>query len=224
MIAKYNSFNYWQKVIEKNRTYKGRIFLGEPITNKTVYFHSIVFNRKTGIESVWAPIPNLKMLLGYIQYCFLPMAYERWIEGKGGKITDGSVKTVEDVIQVAMKDSDKFRDEIIEMKRQGQRLQNCWQLGSVNLAKELNRFARDFNKSWRGNSERFLYLKVLFNSDELFDFITYSNSVTGSEETLVDKIGVTESELRDICKNAGTDLSKGEKLKKILAVNLVDIL
>ena len=86
MISKYNSADYWSKIIEKNKTYKGKIFLEEPITEKTVYIHTIVFNKESGLENVWAPIPNLKMLLGYIQYCFLPVAYQKWFDGREGKI------------------------------------------------------------------------------------------------------------------------------------------
>lgn len=224
MIAKYNSFNYWQKIIEKNKTYRGRIFLGEPITNKTVYFHSIVFNRKTGIESTWAPIPSLKMLLGYMEYCFLPMAYERWIEGKDGYFTDKSVKTVEEVIKIACREKDKYRNEILEMKRQIEAIKQCWEINRENLPRELNKFTREFNKTWIGNNESFLYVKIFCNSDELYKYITYTNNIVQSDKSLFDSIGVHEKELEDICKNAGKDASKGELLKKILSVNLVDML
>lgn len=222
MISKYSSQTFWTKLIEKNRTFKAKIFLNEPITDKTVYVHSIIFNRKKGIENVWAPIPDIKMLIGYLRYCFLPEAYRAWYEGVEGEPLGQGIMTLEDIVKKMSKNKAKYKYELENIKIQQEKMNKLWDFNASKKPRELNRFCREFNKTWTGDSNKFLFLKVFCTVDDLKDFILYTESVL-SYDNMEHMIGYTEEELEQICEDAQHDVEKGEILKKVLIEGLSDV-
>lgn len=222
MISKFNSADYWSKIIEKNKTYKGKIFLDEPITEKTVYIHTIVFNKKSGLENVWAPIPNMKMLLGYIQYCFLPVAYQKWFDGREGNVSKTPIREVSEIVKEMSRKKSEYKEELKNIKRDIDEMKKLWDLPIEKLPRALKHFCREFNKTWIGDSNEFIYIKILVTPSELLDFINYTQSMVSSD-TMEEMIGISEDELQDICENAASDKDKGDMLKKVLTVDLVEM-
>ncbi|SHJ74409.1 hypothetical protein SAMN02745163_02487 [Clostridium cavendishii DSM 21758] len=223
MHSIYNSLNYWEKKFRANKTIKAKIFNDEELTHKTVYLHYVVFNRKSGIESVWMPLPNVTSLLGFIQYCFLPEAFYKWFEGKDSvvkKIPDLSVDTI---VSLAASSGKVDKDEIQQMKKQVAEIKAMWKLPSKDLMRKIKVFAKEFNRKWIGNNSEFLYLNVYKNSEELGNFVVNTNIQTDFSKSFEEKIGLSESEWLDLCKNPLKDKSTQEKFKNILYKHLSDV-
>ena len=90
------------------------------------------------------------------------------------------------------------------------------------LPRSLKHFCREFNKTWIGDSNEFIYIKILVTPSELLDFINYTQSMVSSD-TMEEMIGISQDELQDICENAANDPDKADKLKKVLSVDLVEM-
>ena len=53
MRENYNSFNYWERIINENKTVRGHMFMEKPPTENSIYFHTLVFSKKNGLNNVW---------------------------------------------------------------------------------------------------------------------------------------------------------------------------
>ena len=82
MRHSYDSFDYWEELINENKTIRGHMFMDKLPNEKSIYIHSLVFCKNNGLNNTWSYFPNEKMLLGYIQYSFLQEAFYKWIYGK----------------------------------------------------------------------------------------------------------------------------------------------
>ncbi|GIM28544.1 hypothetical protein CPJCM30710_12100 [Clostridium polyendosporum] len=223
MIMTYNSFDYWNKIVNLNKTLKSRIFESEPITDKTVYLHYVIFNKRSGVESVWTPIPNARMLLGYIQYCFMPEAFYKWIEGRDKVVTIIPHMTVDEIILRAKKCGKLTKKEVSDVEKQISLIKNMWDFPSNKLMTELKKFGREFNKTWYGDSAGFLYINVFGNAVELGEFIANTNRQTSFDTTFEEKIGMSEEEWLKLCSEINKDKEKAEKFKRILIRELSEI-
>lgn len=223
MINNYDSIDFWEGVVNVNKTHKSRMFEGEAITEKTVYLHYVIFNRKSGIESIWIPIPSAKMLLGYIQYCFLPEAFYKWIEGGDKVISVIPTKTVEAIILDAEKNNNVSREEINNMKKQLAFVKKLWNVSNAKLITELKSFIKTFNKAWLGDSTKFIYINVFSNASELGEFVVRTNTQTDFSKTFEDKIGLSEEEWMKLCKQVCKDKKAAERFKIILTRELTEV-
>lgn len=220
----YNSIEYWEKVFRNNNTIKSKIFIDEEITEKTVYLHYVIFNRKSGIESVWLPMPSVTMLVGFIQYCFLPEAFYKWSEGKSSVATKIPSLSVDNIVALGAANGKLDKREIQDMRKQIAHIRNMWRLPSHDLIGKLKSFSREFNRVWIGDSTEFLYLNVFKNAEELGSFILNTNIQTDFEKRFEEKIGLTEQQWINLCKNASKDQEAQIKFKEILSKHLSEVI
>lgn len=224
MRSIYNSVEYWEESVRKNKTVKTKMFIDEEITEKTVYMHSIIFTRKSGIESSWIPIPNVRILLGFIQYCFLQEAFYKWSEGKDNIVTKIPSLSVESIVRLGIANGKINVDEAKEMKRQISNIKNMWKLPSKDLMKKLKDFSRDFNRAWIGDSTEFLYFNIFKNSEELAEFILNTNIQTNGQKSFEEKIKLSEQQWINLCKNVVGNKDLQVQFKEILSKHLAEII
>lgn len=224
MRSIYNSVEYWEDRVRKNKTVKSRIFIDEEITEKTVYIHSVIFTRSSGIESIWIPLPNVRSLLGYIQYCFLSEAFYKWSEGKKNTVTKIPSLSVDSIIALGISNGKINVDEVKDMKRQIADIKNMWKLPSKDLIKKLKEFSRDFNRTWIGDSTEFLYLNIFKNSEELAEFILNTNVQTNCEKSFEERIQLSEQQWINLCKDVSKNKEVQVQFKEILSKHLSEII
>ena len=223
MRENYHSFNYWERVISENKTIRGHMFMQNPPNEESIYFHTIIFGNKNGINNIWGYCPNIRGLTGYFQYSFLQEAFYKWIYGKEKLITKIPHLTVDKIASEGEK-LDKISKEVsINMKNDYEFLNNLWRLAPSKVEVELRRFVVDFNKRWMGNDKEFLYIRIFKTPEELGDFVISSTLLTSTNEELENKIGITIDEWKDVCKFATTDLTKGRVFRSILLKKLSEI-
>lgn len=220
----YNSFDYWEGLINENKTIRGHMFMDKAPTNKSLYLHTLVFCKNNGLSNVWGYFPDEKALVGYIQYSFLQEAFYKWIYGKNRLVTNIPNVSVEKIISDGEKNKLISKEESNDMRRHLEMIRKCWALPKEKIVLEITRFVRDFNRTWYGDNKEFLYLKVFKTTDELGEFVITSSYMTSTEEEFKNRIGVTVEEWREICSNASKDITKGSKFRDILLKSLTEVI
>jgi hypothetical protein len=196
----YHSFSYWENIINENKTIRGHMFMKKPPTEESIYFHTIIFGSKNGINNIWGYCDNIRCLLGYFQYLTVD------------KIADGGGKSNEISKEIS-----------ISMKDDYESLNCLWRLPSNKIEEELRKFILTFNKKWKGDNKEFLYIKLLKTPEELGEFVISSTLLASTAEELESRIGITLEEWREICKYATMDFSSGEVFRNILLKKLSEV-
>lgn len=224
MRENYNSFDYWENVIRENKTIRGHMFMQKPPTEKSLYFHTLIFSKGNGMNNIWGYFPNVKSLIGYLQYSFLQESFYKWIHGKDKLITRIPSISVEKVIEDGER-AKKITKEIADkMKKDYQFLSKLWDMPSRDAERELKKFLREFNKKWIGDNREFLYIKLFKSPKEVGDFVVSSATITNSESELESKIGMKIDEWLNLCENTLKDKKCAEKFRQILLKRLSEVL
>ena len=224
MRENYNSFDYWENVIRENKTIRGHMFMQKPPTEKSLYFHTLIFSKGNGMNNIWGYFPNVKSLIGYLQYSFLQESFYKWIHGKDKLITRIPSISVEKVIEDGER-AKKITKEIADkMKKDYQFLSKLWDMPSRDAERELKKFLREFNKKWIGDNREFLYIKLFKSPKEVGDLVVSSATITNSEGELESKIGMKIDEWLNLCENTLKDKKCAEKFRQILLKRLSEVL
>ena len=224
MRQNYNSIKYWEGVISENKTIRGHMFMDAPPKGNSLYIHTLIFSKNNGIDNIYAYFPDAKILLGYIQYSFLQEAFYKWIYGKDKMITKIPAVPVQKIIKGGLDRGLITNDTAKIMISHYSRISKMWDLPKDRVFPELMKFVREFNRTWFGNNQEFLYMKIFKSAAELGDFVVESTMITNDEEEFQNKIGVTIDEWNTICKHATTDKLVGEKFQKILQKSLTEVI
>lgn len=224
MRQNYNSFDYWKNLISENSTIRGHMLMDTPPTNKSIYFHSLIFCKETGLNNTWGYFPNETALIGYIQYSFLQEAFYIWINSKDRSVIRVPSMSVEEVIADGERKNKITREEANIMKEQLATVKRMWALPKNRILAELKKFSREFNRKWYGDNREFLYLKIFTTAEELGDFVIESNLLIGSEDDFKNRTTESPERWKIICKKATTDQQSGERFREILLKHLSEII
>ena len=224
MRHNYDSFDYWEELINENKTIRGHMFMDRLPDSRSIYIHSLIFSKNNGLSNIWSYFPNEKTLLGYIQYSFLQEAFYKWIYGKERVIINIPNIPVEKIISDGEKNKKISKDEANNMRRHLDMIRSFWNLSNDKLIKSLKRFCRDFNRTWYGDNKEFLYLKIFDNPKELGEFVVTSSYITTTEEDFIERTGINLLEWKKICENADVNKRNGEKFRDILLKSLTEII
>ena len=189
-----------------------------------LYIHTLIFSKENGIDNVYAYFPDVKMLLGYIQYSFLQEAFYKWIYGKNKMITKIPAVPVQKIIKGGLDRKLISNDTAKIMLSHYSRVAKMWDLPKDRVFQEIIKFTREFNRTWFGNNQEFLYMKIFKSTVELGDFVVESTMITNDKEEFENKIGVTIDEWNIICKHATSDKLVGEKFQQILQKSLTEVI
>ena len=220
----YDSFDYWEELINENKTIRGHMFMDRLPDNKSIYIHSLIFSKNNGLNNIWSYFPNERSILGYIQYSFLQEAFYKWIYGKDRVIVSVPNVPVETIIHDGEKNNKISKDEAEKMKKHLDMVKSYWNLPKDKLIRELKRFSRDFNRTWYGDNKEFLYLKIFDNPKDLGEFVVSSSYITTTEEDFIERTGINLHEWKNICEKAHINKRDGEKFRDILLKSLTEII
>lgn len=195
-----------------------------PPTERTVYIHTLDYCKNNGIANVWGYFPDEKALLGYLQYSYLQEAFYKWIYGKDRLVTTIPNIPVEKIINDGFKNGKVTEEEFNNMTKQLNILKKCWVLPKDKLLMEINKFAREFNRTWYGNQQEFLYLKTFKTATDLGEFVIKANYMASTNEEFQDKIGISLTNWRQICNKAPKDKILGKQFRDILLKSLTEII
>lgn len=224
MRHNYDSFDYWEELINENKTIRGHMFMDRLPDNRSIYIHSLIFSKNNGLSNIWSYFPNERTLLGYIQYSFLQEAFYKWIYGKERLIITIPNVPVERIITDGEKNNKISKDEADNMRKHLDMIKGFWNLPNEKLIKALKKFSREFNRTWYGDNKEFLYLKIFDKPKELGEFVVNSSYITTTEKDFVERTGINLIEWGNICENADVNKRNGEKFRDILLRSLTEII
>lgn len=224
MRRNYDSFDHWEELINENKTIRGHVFMDNIPSSESIYIHSLIFSKNNGLNNTWSYFPNETTLLGYIQYSFLQEAFYKWIYGKDRLVVNIPNIPVERIISDGEKNKKITKEEAKNMRRHLEMIKEYWSLPKEKLIRALQRFSRDFNRTWYGDNKEFLYLKIFENPKDLGDFVINSSYITTTEEDFRERTGVSIDEWQRICSDADTNRKSGEKFRDILLKSLTEII
>lgn len=188
----------------------------KPPTEKSIYFHTLIFGNKNGINNIWGYCPNIRGLIGYLQYSFLQEAFYKWIYGQEKLVTKIPHLKVDKIAREGEKLNKISKEVSINMKNDYEFLNSLWGMSSDKSEIQLRKFVVDFNKKWIGDNKEFIYIKVFKTPEELGEFVIKSMLITSTEKELENSIGMTIDEWRNVCKFAINNLIKGETFREVL--------
>lgn len=223
MRENYNSFDYWENVIDKNDTIRGHMFMQKPPTEKSIYFHTLMFSKKNGIYNIWSYFPNVRSLIGYLQYSFLQEAFYKWIHGKDQIVTKIPNISVKKIASEGEKSKKITKDVALKMIKEYERLNKMWDMPSNKIEMELKKFINEFNKTWMGDNKEFIYMRLFKTPKELGEFVISSSLMTSTEKEVENKIGMNLDDWRKVCELGNKDIQVGEKFRKILLKKLTEV-
>jgi hypothetical protein len=219
----YNSLAYWENVINKNKTIRGHMFMKNPPTDKSYYFHTLIFCNKCGISNIWGYVPSMRSLIGYIKYSFLQEAFYKWIYGRERAITRIPHFTVDKIIKDGKKGKKISEDIAFKMIMEYESLDKLWGISDCKIDLELRKFAISFSRRWTGDNSGFMYMKVFKTPEELGECVISSIMITHTENEIEDILGMKIDGWRNICKEAIVCSDKGEIFREVLLKNLKEV-
>ena len=223
MRENYNSFNYWENIISEHKTIRGHMFMQKPPNEKSFYFHTLIFSRKNGMNDLWGYVPNIKSLIGYIQYSFLQEAFYKWIHGQEKLITRIPHLTVDKIANEGENLKKISKEVCSNMKSDYEFLNRLWEMPADKIEIQLRQFIMNFNKKWMGDNTEFIYIKVFKTPKVLGEFVISSTLITSTQKELENRIGMSIEEWRDICNFAIKDPVKGEIFRNVLFKKLSEV-
>lgn len=224
MRQQYDSFKYWENIISEHKTLRGHMFMHELPTKKTLYIHTLIFSKNNGIDNMYAYFPDVKSLLGYIQYSFLQEAFYKWIYCKDNRVIDVPSKPADEIIKDGYDEGLITKETYKIMIDSYNKIKKMWNLSKDRILNELIKFAREFNKTWFGNNSEFLYMKIFKTPVELGDFVVESTMLTSSEGEFEEKVGVSIDRWAYICKNVNKNDDIKKEFRDILQRNLSEVI
>ncbi len=224
MRENYNSYSYWEETIRKNENNVAHIFMDNVPTEKSLYLHTLIFTKNKGIKSIWCYFPNMRSLIGYLQYSFLREAFYKWSFSRDSEDFKIPSETLDKLIKKALKKRKIDKETARNMDDDFQILSSFWEMSSSKINIQLKKFAALFNKKWMGNNSEFLYIKYFSTAKELGEYVVSSSLMTNTESELERKIGMSIDEWNDVCTNAAKDRLKGDKFREILVKNLTEVM
>ena len=195
----------------------------KPPTQESIYFHTIIFGSKNGINNIWGYCDNIRCLIGYLQYSFLQEAFYKWIYGKEKLVTKVPHLTVDKIADKGQKSNEISKEISNSMKDDYESLNCLWRLPSNKIEGEMRKFILTFNKKWKGDNKEFIYIKLLKTPEELGEFVISSTLLASTVEELESRIGMTLEEWREICKSATINFTSGEIFRNILLKKLSEV-
>ncbi|MFT8352007.1 hypothetical protein [Clostridium saccharoperbutylacetonicum] len=219
----YNSFNYWENVLRENKNRRAHVLMQKLPTEKSAYFHTILFGKKNGMHNMWGYVPNIKSLVGYLQYPFLQEAFYRWAHGEDRIISQIPQMTIDKISKEGEKAKKITRETATNMRRDYDFFNSLWILPHDRIKMELEKFIIDFNRRWIGNNQCFIYIKVFNTPEEVGEFVISSSMITSTQKEFENKIGMTIEEWREVCKLATSNSNKGGLFKEVLQKKLSEV-
>ena len=196
----------------------------KPPTENCLYFHTLIFNKKNGINNIWGYFPNIRSLIGYIRYSFLQEAFYKWINGKDKLITKIPRIGVDKIIEDGEKTKSITKETALKMKKDYQFLDKLWDMPAKSAELELRKFINEFNRRWMGDNKEFIYIKLFKSPEEVGDFVVSSALLTSTTEEIESKIGMKIEEWKDVCQNSLKDVTKGEIFRDTLLKKLSEVI
>jgi hypothetical protein len=199
MKSKYANFYYWENVIEKEGIEK--VFAETLVTKDSVFFHGVIADCSDNSSVIrWICFPDVKALLGFIYYAFLPTAFINLLTNNDEPFQMAA--PLNELLSV-MSESDECvnRDLIPSMREFDELIYKLWDMERSECIVELKKMSELYEKAWNTRKDKFSYFRVFNSPVELGEYLvdSYSGYDDVDISDLEEQLEVSKDEWLKIC-------------------------
>lgn len=193
-MCKYNSHHYWENMLIKDKDV-WKSYIADTVTpQKAIFINtSIIDYRRRTLDNNWACHEDIKSLLGFMQYVYLPLAFFYIINPENSALLI-PMHSSDYFIQYIRNSSSDFAKAmegfILELK-------SYWDLEASECMKKIKNFCASFNAFW-DKQEIILHAMVFSSTIEIAEQLISTNEF---KEVLEEDIGMTLNQLFGMCRN-----------------------
>lgn len=164
MSSKFNSFYYWDNLIENEEKISNGNFKDFIPKKDSVYAHCAIVNCDGNSYNSWICYPNVKSLMGFFQYVFLPTAYNTKILGHSIEEISISNTPIDYMIKQAIENRLLKDANLIEsMNESYYSLIKLWDFNENESFDKFKNYIVDFNNKWLKEEKIFFYFNIFKN-------------------------------------------------------------
>lgn len=195
----YMEYSYWEnKIINDENLWEG-YFEDKEITKDSVIIYTGIFHCKKDIlKSRWVTYPNIYMFLGFLQHVFIPTVYFNIFDDK-----ESEFLIPISPFNIVAKEIHKYNEASSKNKKMEKFyyfLEGLWNKDNDEIVTELNKFIKEFNKTWDESPESKLFIKYFDKGDDIYEFI--KKSIEWSfNEFVEEEIEMNLEQLKYTCNN-----------------------
>jgi hypothetical protein len=171
-----------------------------PITRDSVFAHLVIVNCYGESSDVWVYYPNVRALLGMLQYIYIPSAFNTKLLGKDNEELEIPMCTVEDLLEIAEDGTNcKHKDLIPVMYEHIEEFEDIWNKEDEEAFNSLLEFSRDFNECWNKDKDIFFYFNVFRTPLDLGSYLVSAYEEDEMLEFLEEDLGLKKDEWINLC-------------------------
>jgi hypothetical protein len=225
--APYDSIYYWHNLILKEEQIWENGFREIPLTQESVFIHYVIVNCYGDSDDSWVYFPNVKAALGFLEYVFLPTAFNTLFAGKEDSTLTVPLAHVEELLEIIDESpeySDIQKSLITDMEEFVTKLQELWELDEQQCIEKLKEYSLTFSERWLNNIDIFFYFNIFNSPQEIGDFIVKTYEEEDMIERIEDQLGLTKDEWLNVCQSVYTNEFMKRKFIEILNNRIGDMI
>lgn len=198
MFCKYNTHYYWDSMANsKNDIWRYNIMDKEEV-DKSIFLNTTIINYKKGIiDNNWACYSEVKGILGFIQYIYLPTVFLSLLNKDNDIVTP--ICSSEEFIEY-IKEYKFDKKYLKTMENNLDEVKENWYLSDEECFLNIKRFCNKFNDMWN-KKDIILYINVFKNTLEIADNVMKEEFT----EVVEEDIGISKNQLYDLCRDVHTN-------------------
>jgi hypothetical protein len=199
MKSKYANFYYWENALNKEGI--ENVFAGTSVTKDSVFFHGAIVDCSHNSSAIrWVCFPDVKALIGFIYYAFVPTAFINLLTNKDEPFQMAA--PLNELLSV-MSESDECvnRELITSMREFEELIFKLWDMEMSECIVELKKIAELYEKSWNTQRDKFSYFRVFRSPVELGEYLVdcYSGYDDVDISDLEEQLEVSKDEWLRMC-------------------------
>ncbi|KEI85209.1 hypothetical protein N493_17140 [Clostridium botulinum B2 433] len=211
MDNKYNDLFYWENLLLKRENIWSGNFKDIPISSKSLFINSTIIDYEKNIfDNNWAVYPNVKSLLGFVKYIFIPTVFFCYTNNTNEEIVTpiASKKELLEEIKTLCEN----KDSIIKIEYFINKAYDLSELSGYQLIDELKKYCLEFNRKWEEKT-RVLHISIYSSGKEIIQRISKEDDFL---EVIEEDIGMPINTLKEITKDLHHNLFMKNNFIKIL--------
>ena len=191
VISKYESVSYWETMLTRCDVWQGCLSPAMRMVDPVIVNTTVIDQRIDLLDNNWACYPDMRSVLGFMQYIFLPMAFYLKLHPEN----DCLYIPLDDpafFLSTIKKSDVPERDEMTGCLRT---LDALWLLPDAKLPKALLDYCAAFNRQWNGNTSIF-HIQPFQNTHAVAQRIRQE---IWSESMLKEDLGLSARALDEFC-------------------------
>lgn len=193
-MCKYNHHHYWENLLAKQKKPWQSCFVPFEAASHAIFVNTtIVDYQRNTLDNDWSCHPDIKSLLGFIQYLHLPLVFYYTLNQDKEALffpISSSNDFIEYIQESGSVHAQMMADAIAE-------LSSFWELDNQTCLEKLQDFCLKFNSYWYQDN-LILNINIFSNTYEIANYLIGLNEFP---EVLEEDIGLTTNQLFSMCDN-----------------------